>query len=535
MNELEREPALRAPSASELCVKSSADVICEGTVVLKGLPLDHVRANCMGKYTKKERTINGRSSYVGGRDGEMALYFDEIVWVVTTEDAVGDGTFFMYTKDFALTPDRIKASWMVNQSHQSAPSLRVCKYRGRESVLEVSGLPSTHHSSDHMGQYTRQPCSQHEKPIYMGSKRVDGMAIWFCKDYQLWCVGLQKHIGTHISSISVKGCAHTPDAVQSVWTAETSAEYDDRVQICGASKQRSSSATANQAQQLSSAPPKLAIVGTEMEGLNLGGVYTNQQRKVGSRVAYQGGVKGDQAIWYLKDCGGGWIVGHTENIVTGSCFMNVPSPAITPNEITELWEVPSFEPCSSVRVTKSKKKHTKVIEVKGVLMDNVNAMQLNGKYRQSSRVVGSRPTFKGGQDGKQVIWYDERHGKWRCANQELEGKGINGLLMEATDTAATPNAVKAVWHICTTFKPSLYPNVIVPSVEAAEAEVPRLLQLKMYELVVAQQKRCLRCGHEYTAQSEVTFHTECMHHHCVCCGEELGDDGCAVCAEEAGE
>jgi hypothetical protein len=106
--------------------------------------------------------------------------------------------------------------------------------------------------------------------------------------------------------------------------------------------------------------------------------------------------------------------------------------------------------------------------------------------------------------------------------------------MEATDSAATPNAVKAVWHALNEFKPSPYPNVIVPSIEAAEQEVPRLLQLKMCELMVAQNRRCLGCGHEYTAQSEVVFQIECMHHHCVCCWEELGDDGCAVCAEEAG-
>jgi hypothetical protein len=94
--------------------------------------------------------------------------------------------------------------------------------------------------------------------------------------------------------------------------------------------------------------------------------------------------------------------------------------------------------------------------------------------------------------------------------------------------------VKAPWHVLTGFEPSPCPNVIVPSVEAAEQEVPRLLQLKLCELVVAQQRRCLGCGHEYTAQTEVVFQMKCMHHHCVCCREELDRDECAVCAEEGG-
>jgi hypothetical protein len=192
-------------------------------------------------------------------------------------------------------------------------------------------------------------------------------------------------------------------------------------------------------------------------------------------------------------------------------------------------------PCSSIRVTKSKKKHTKVIEVKGVPDCNEEMSLMNGKYRQQARIMSGRPTFKGGHDGMRALWYDERYGKWRGGVEDDVGTGICDI--EATDSAATPNAVKSAWYLLNGAKPSPYPNVIVPSVEAAEQEVPRLLQLKMCELVVAQHRRCLGCGHEYTAQAEVVFQMKCMHHHCVCCGEkkELSRDTCAVCAEEGGE
>ena len=57
------------------------------------------------------------------------------------------------------------------------------------------------------------------------------------------------------------------------------------------------------------------------------------------------------------------------------------------------------------------------------------------------------------------------------------------------------------------------------------------MQIKMAEVLAAEEKRCLGCGHQYTSQAEVVFHDECSHHHCVCCGEELDIMSCAVCAE----
>jgi hypothetical protein len=526
-NEQKDEPA------SEQCIVKSAGVFCEAIVVLKGLPSNHPRAFCMGEYIKQERKLSGRSVYVGGRDGDMALYFDSC-WVVTTEEDIDDGRFyFIYVNDCAVTPDRIRTPWMVNQGKQPAPSLRVRKFGGRETILEVSGLPSEHYASSCVGRYTRETCSHTEKPTYKGSRRADGMAIWFCEGS--WRVGSKEDTGTLICFIAVKDCAHTPDVVQSTWLAMAADRYDKRVQVCGASIQQSSLATASQAQQLGSAPPKLAVIGTSMTRENYDGVYTKQQRKMSSRAVYEGGRNGMQAIWYHQS--GGWVLGRAKDVGTGMCHVNTDHAA-TPDAIIKPWNLALMVPCSRIRVTKSKKKHTKVIEVKGVpkcgdAFDLTGAdgseelALMNGKYRQSS-MVGGRLTFKGGQDGRCELWFDESCGKWRGSRPNIPCIG----LIEATDTAAAPNAVKAAWNVYNGVKPSLYPTVIVPSVEAAEKEVPRLVRLKMCELVVAQHMRCLGCGHEYTAQAEVVFQMECMHHHCLCCAEKLAGNGCAVCAEE---
>jgi hypothetical protein len=58
-------------------------------------------------------------------------------------------------------------------------------------------------------------------------------------------VGSKEDIGTLICSIFVNDCARTPDAVHSTWRVGTGpAEFDERIQVCGASSaQQSSSAS----------------------------------------------------------------------------------------------------------------------------------------------------------------------------------------------------------------------------------------------------------------------------------------------------
>jgi hypothetical protein len=182
-------------------------------------------------------------------------------------------------------------------------------------------------------------------------------------------------------------------------------------------------------------------------------------------------------------------------------------------------------------VTKSKKKHTKVIEVKGVPAHHEVLAQLNGKYRQQALKIDGRPTFKGGHGGNQAIWYSESAGSWRIGAGNFIGTAV--YCLHAKDNTSMPNTVKSTWTMINgDFIYNPYAKIILPTVEAAEQEVPRQMQLKMGEALVAEQKRCLGCGHEYALQAEVVYHEECMHHHCVCCENEQGSCLCAVCAQQ---
>jgi hypothetical protein len=478
----------------------------------------------MGEYTKTERVLHDRSVYVGGRDGDMALWFDgKGHWMVGIKAEVGGGGFAIIVRDSAVTPDRIVSPWLIDVDKQPNPSVRVRKFKSRDTTLVLTGQSAQHIAAGCMGRYTRQARTHDKKPTYKGG-RDKNMAIWFVEEWNYWLVGLEEEIGTSFCSMFALDNAPTPDAVLSTWNVDSSPVADERIQVCCTS---TVATTASQLQHYHSAPPTFAVVGLDASS-RYAGVYTKQLRKEGGMVVYEGGLDGKQAVW--QDKNGCWCVAEMVHIGTNGCYMYRPgSSSISPDAAKEQWEVSSMKPCSSVRVTKSKKKHTKVIEVKGVPTDDETIMMvLNGKYRQQGRMIGGRPTFKGGQYDS-ILWYDEHEGKWCGSCERNVGTGM--CTLEAKDAALTPDKVKATWQV-TGFEPSPYPNIIVPSVKAVEQEeVPRLMQLKMSELMAAQHRRCLGCGHEYTAAAEVVFHCACMHHHCVCCEEEQGNSTCVVCTK----
>jgi hypothetical protein len=512
--------------------KSPDSRVTSTSVTVKGLPPDHLHANCMGEYTKTERTLHGRSVYMGGYDDNMALWFDDRgCWMVDSEANVGGRGFVMITVDSAVSPDRITSSWLlIDVRPQPDHSVQVRKFKNRETTLVLTGLSAQHVAARCMGRYTRQARTPGYLPTYKGG-RDKNMAIWFEEEGNCWCVGSEEGIGSTSCAMYAIDKAPTPDAVLATWSVERPPEVDERVQVCSA---LTAATAVSQLQQHPQAPPTIAVVGLDASS-RYAGVYTKQLRQEGGMAVYEGGLDGKRAIWQNQN--GWWVVGITDEIGTTCCYMYVKDPAaVTPDVAKEQWKMPFMKPCSSARVTKSKKKHTKVVEVKGVPPDDGmstgSVAMLNGKYRQQGRMIGGRPTFKGGQHSNCVLWYDEHEGKWCGKHGQLIAKDKVTPRFVAKDKALTPDKVKATWQVLGGFEPNPYPNIIVPSVEAVEQEeVPRLMQLKMSELLAAQHRRCLGCGHEYTAAVEVVFHCACMHHHCVCCNEEQGDSTCAVCTQ----
>jgi hypothetical protein len=68
-----------------------------------------------------------------------------------------------------------------------------------------------------------------------------------------------------------------------------------------------------------------------------------------------------------------------------------------------------------------------------------------GAYAMQGRVVGGRPTYKGGRDDDMGVWYDADRGKWWVGN--ASSGGTAGGLVNVKDSAATPDAVQGTWKV----------------------------------------------------------------------------------------
>jgi hypothetical protein len=509
-------------------------------VVMKGLPAGHSLANCMGVYVEQLQQHNHQPKFVGGRCNDMLLFFETRLgggWVVTSNKVdLGPYHDIFLQKTGAEMPHLDTISWVVlEQPKVPAPSILFSKFKKRENFLKLTGMQGSAFA-DFMGMYRKEADTYDGQPTYGN----DGLAVWFKQGFG-WCAGIEADIGTHNCVIHANDFAPTPDAVHSTWLLRPNPVHNHCVQVvlastgscptplnfpnptAGPGQEAQVFAEAHTAQQNALQPLKISVVGV---GEGFSGLYAKQQQTQSGRVLYQSSRADEiRAIWYSK-MHERWSIGQLGSPGFSS-FISVTDSAISPLAITSVWCDSTWEPRSSIRVSKSKKKHTKVIEVKGVPTGTEHMALLNGKYRPQAKIIDGRPTFKG---SNHIIWFSEGAGSWRISHAGFEGTAM--YLVHAKDTAATPNTVKATWHVgITQSLPNLHANIIVPSVEAAEQEVPRQMHLKMAEVLAAEEKRCLGCGHQYTSQAEVVFHEECSHHHCVCCGEELAGMTCAVCAE----
>jgi hypothetical protein len=513
----------------------------------------------MGVYRQRVQGNNHQPAFVGGRCDDMVLSFsNSLGWNVQERYSQGqpvnpkeDGlAVFLFTRysqgdiGTAILPHLTTSEWSVCEKRKDPSSVRVEKFKKRESMLKLSDGQGSRAGIFCEGIYRKQNRFHDEKSIYSNSN--NDRVIWFMGGFG-WCVGVEKDIGTHSCLMHANDLAQTPDAVQSIWMVLIDSAKDPRVQVVLASAECTPSPSVQQhtpapvsaslelhaAPESTSPPPAIAVVGV---GKGYSGLYKILQHWQGRKLTvmmYESArTDSSRVIWYSSSVKGGgrWFVGPRGRDGNMGIFISACDPATSPLTIKATWEESVRKPCRSVRVVKSKKRHTKVIDVKGVPASCEALARMNGKYRQQALKIDGRPTFKGGQDGNLAIWYSESAGSWCIGDGTLVGTAVYHI--HAKDTASMPNAVTSTWNVMNGLRANSYAKIILPSIEAAEQEVPRQMKLKMAEVMAAEQKRCLGCGHQYTAQAEVMFHEGCMHHHCVCCGQEEGDDSCAVCAEE---
>jgi hypothetical protein len=152
--------------------------------------------------------------------------------MVGPEATVGTAGGFMGVQDSAAaTPDAAKATWVVSGGFNLNSSVTVTQIAGSSTLLprnrttdlgcclaggsgiRISGLPSSHSSSQVLGDYTKQPGTEGGRPTYKGGARGDA-AVWYSADEGVWMVGHARSIGTNSASMyATATTAATPDAV----------------------------------------------------------------------------------------------------------------------------------------------------------------------------------------------------------------------------------------------------------------------------------------------------------------------------------
>jgi hypothetical protein len=161
------------------------------SVVIKGLPADHSLSTCMGVYIEQAEYIDGRPAFVGGCCNDMLLSFTNILgWEIC--DKENSLTVFLYSKcrgSLAL-PHLVTSGWAVCEQRKDPSSIRVEKFKKRETMLKLSGGQDFGYGVICEGIYRKMDRIHDGKPTY----GKDDKAIWFEEGFG-WCIGIDEAIG----------------------------------------------------------------------------------------------------------------------------------------------------------------------------------------------------------------------------------------------------------------------------------------------------------------------------------------------------
>jgi hypothetical protein len=324
------------------------------SVVIKGLPADHPLSKCMGVYIEQvERTNDGRilaegqdgrPAFVGGRRNDMLLHFAiSIGWLVRAKEV--KSTALLYSMDIGKSgaealPHLVTSGWAVCEQRKDPSSVRVEKFKKRETMLKLSGGQGFRYGVFCEGIYRKLDRIHDGKPTYDNEDNF----IWFQEGFG-WCLGDEQMIGTRSCIMHADDCAPTPDAVQSGWNVRIDSMYDPRVQVVLASAECTPSPSVQQEtpaparqQELHSAPENtvppltVAVVGVD-EGLS--GLYKKQQDMYDGKVMYKGSRADGNQVIFFSDAIGEWCIGPLVSDTMG-CVLYAKSSTSSPHTLGAL-------------------------------------------------------------------------------------------------------------------------------------------------------------------------------------------------------
>jgi hypothetical protein len=463
----------------------------------------------MGAYELMEgKLVGGRCVWRRGGAGlEAFLYRANSTWWIGNEAKMESGEEFGWiqvTSD-AMTPDAITEQWQAyngaSKTWHDAPKIttRLCTDYERQKMLrqakeaaeakardarivELLGQEAGEVQHDLMGAYE-----------LMEEKLVGGRCVWRRGGAGLeaflylvndgWWIGNDEanmESGRARGRIQVTSDAMTPDAITEQWQAYNGAtktwQYAPKIttRVCTDYERQKMLRQAKEAAEAKARDaPIVELLGQgagDVQHCMMGAYELMEGKLVGGRCVWKRGGTGSEAFLYRANSTW-WIDNDKASMESGRACgrIQVTSDAMTPDAITEQWEVwdgatktLQYAPKITTRVctdyerqemlrqakdaAEAKARDAPIVELSGQEAGEVQHCMMGAYELMEEKLVGGRCVWRKRGAGSEAFLYRANSKWWIGSKANMESGRARGWI-RVTSNAMTPDAITEQWEV----------------------------------------------------------------------------------------
>jgi hypothetical protein len=533
---MEREQEQAIKQAMEQAMEQAKEA---REIKVEGLVEGEVHHDKLGVYElMEEKVVNGRAVWQNAETkGYFMYYTNTKKWSISDRESMeaGEAAGFLSVASTALTPDTITGRWQRSGWWgcvviDAKVTTRVCNVEEeRQAMAQAKEARDILVEGLEEGKFihTTSPLYTHRDKMgvyeLMEDKETNGRGVWQnvqTKDYFMYCaiataLGDRRlhwfisdresmEAGEGLGFVKVASSALTPDKITETWEVGDGKGVDYytapnvRARVWTAEEKRAAQRREREREQVMEQAKEAREI--KVEGLEEGelnhdklGVYELMEGKVvNGRAVWQNTETKAYFMYYTNTKR--WIISDRESMEAGEGlgFVKVASSALTPDKVTETWEVRHgsvvWNDAPNVRVhvySKEEKreaaqrreqeqekameqaKEAKVIKVEG-LEDGRDTSELHrdklGVYElMEEKTVNGRGVWqKAGYYGRYIdsgkdyfVYYAQRQkpGDWRwhwfISDRESMEAGEGLGFVKVASSALTPDKATEMWEVGT--------------------------------------------------------------------------------------